>query len=53
MVPTSVDKELVPLEQVLEKADDLILATPHKDYKDLGIDKPLVDMWGISSRNLA
>jgi UDP-N-acetyl-D-mannosaminuronic acid dehydrogenase len=53
MVPSSVDKELVPLEQVLLEADILILATPHREYKDLVTDKPLIDMWGITSRNLA
>jgi UDP-N-acetyl-D-mannosaminuronic acid dehydrogenase len=53
MVPTSVDKELVPLDQVLLEADILILATPHREYKDLVTNKPLVDMWGITSRNLA
>jgi UDP-N-acetyl-D-mannosaminuronic acid dehydrogenase len=53
MVPTSVDKELISLEQVLLQADILILATPHREYKDLVTDKPLIDMWGITSRNLA
>jgi|688.fasta_scaffold208474_1 UDP-N-acetyl-D-mannosaminuronic acid dehydrogenase len=53
MVPSSVDKELVPLEQVLRQADILILATPHREYRDLVTDKPLVDMWGITPRNLA
>ena len=53
MVPSSVDKELVPLEQVLQQADILILATPHREYRDLVTDKPLVDMWGIIPRNLA
>jgi UDP-N-acetyl-D-mannosaminuronic acid dehydrogenase len=53
MVPISVDKELVPLDQVLLEADILILATPHREYKDLVTDKFLVDMWGITPRNLA
>jgi UDP-N-acetyl-D-mannosaminuronic acid dehydrogenase len=53
MVPTSVDKDLIPLEQVLQEADILILATPHKEYKGLVTNKPLVDMWGITPRNLA
>jgi UDP-N-acetyl-D-mannosaminuronic acid dehydrogenase len=53
MVPTSIDKDLIPLEQVLQEADILILATPHKEYKGIVTDKPLVDMWGITSRNLA
>ena len=53
MVPTSVDNELVPLDQVLIEADILILATPHREYKGLVTDKPLVDMWGITPRDLA
>jgi len=53
MVPTSVDKELVPLDQVLLEADILILAAPHREYTGLVTDKPLVDMWGITPRDLA
>jgi UDP-N-acetyl-D-mannosaminuronic acid dehydrogenase len=53
MVPTSIDQELIPLDQVLLEADILIMATPHSDYKDIVTDKPLVDMWGITPRNLA
>lgn len=53
MVPASIDKDLIPLEQVLLEADILILATPHREYKDLVTDKHLVDMWGITPRNLA
>jgi UDP-N-acetyl-D-mannosaminuronic acid dehydrogenase len=53
MVPDSVDKELIPLDQVLHESDILILATPHKEYKGLVTDKPLVDMWGITPRGLA
>jgi UDP-N-acetyl-D-mannosaminuronic acid dehydrogenase len=53
MVPTSIDKDLMPLDQVLLQADILILATPHGEYKNIVTDKPLVDMWGITPRNLA
>jgi UDP-N-acetyl-D-mannosaminuronic acid dehydrogenase len=53
MVPETIDKELIPLDQVLKQADILILATPHREYRDLVTDKPLVDMWGITRRNLA
>jgi UDP-N-acetyl-D-mannosaminuronic acid dehydrogenase len=53
MVPNSVDKDLIPLDQLLLESDILILATPHSEYKDIVTDKPLVDMWGITSRNLA
>jgi UDP-N-acetyl-D-mannosaminuronic acid dehydrogenase len=53
MVPSSIDKDLIPLEQVLLEADILILATPHREYKDLVTDNPLVDMWGITPRSIA
>jgi UDP-N-acetyl-D-mannosaminuronic acid dehydrogenase len=53
MVPTIIDKDLIPLDQVLKQADILILATPHNEYKGLVTDKPLVDMWGITPRNVA
>jgi UDP-N-acetyl-D-mannosaminuronic acid dehydrogenase len=53
MVPNSTDKDLIPLDQVLKQADILILATPHKEYKGMVTDKTLVDIWGISPRNLA
>ena len=53
MVPTKIDKDLLSLDQVLQQADILILATPHREYKDLVTDKPLVDMWGITPRNPA
>jgi UDP-N-acetyl-D-mannosaminuronic acid dehydrogenase len=53
MVPPSVDQDLIPLDQVLNQADILILATPHGEYKEIMTDKPLVDMWGITPRNPA
>jgi UDP-N-acetyl-D-mannosaminuronic acid dehydrogenase len=53
MVPSSIDKDLIPLDQVLLQSDILILATPHREFKDIVTDKPLVDMWGITPRNLA
>jgi UDP-N-acetyl-D-mannosaminuronic acid dehydrogenase len=52
MVSPRIDKDLIPLDQVLMQADILILATPHSDYKHIVTDKPLVDMWGITPRNL-
>jgi UDP-N-acetyl-D-mannosaminuronic acid dehydrogenase len=53
MVPDSIDKDLMPLDQILLQADILILATPHREYKNIVTEKPLVDMWGITSRNSA
>ena len=42
----TVDSDLSPLEEVLERSDLLILSTPHRDYQDLQVDVPLIDIWG-------
>jgi UDP-N-acetyl-D-mannosaminuronic acid dehydrogenase len=34
------------LEQLLAQADCLVLGTPHKEYKNLQMKKPFVDIWG-------
>jgi UDP-N-acetyl-D-mannosaminuronic acid dehydrogenase len=41
------DPDLLPLEEVLERADLLIVATPHKEYRDLVVQQPVADVWGI------
>ncbi|HVH94689.1 MAG TPA: nucleotide sugar dehydrogenase [Nocardioidaceae bacterium] len=41
------DPDLVPLDQVLEEADVLIVATPHSDYRGIVTDKPVADVWNI------
>ena len=41
------DPALVPLEQVLDEADLLIVATPHADYRGIVTDKPVADVWNI------
>lgn len=46
------DPELVPLEKVIERADLLIVATPHPEYRGLKIDKPVADVWGIFGQGI-
>jgi len=41
------DATLVPLDEVLEKADLIIVATPHPEYRGLSISQPVADVWGI------
>jgi UDP-N-acetyl-D-mannosaminuronic acid dehydrogenase len=41
------DPGLVPLEQVLEEADLLLVATPHPEYRSIVTDKPVADVWNI------
>ena len=41
--PYIADPSFVPLELVLAEADVLFLGACHEQYRDLAIDKPLVD----------
>jgi UDP-N-acetyl-D-mannosaminuronic acid dehydrogenase len=42
------DPDLLPLDDVIERSDLLILCTPHKRYRELDFHgKPVVDVWGI------
>ncbi|MCS5496259.1 nucleotide sugar dehydrogenase [Cnuibacter physcomitrellae] len=46
-VPEHIDDTLLPLDAVLEKADILIVATPHTEYRGLTTDKPVADVWNL------
>jgi UDP-N-acetyl-D-mannosaminuronic acid dehydrogenase len=46
-VSEETDATLLPLEAVLEKADILIIATPHDEYKNLVTTKPIADVWNL------
>jgi UDP-N-acetyl-D-mannosaminuronic acid dehydrogenase len=50
--PYVVDERFLPLDDVLKRADLLVIAAPHPDYADLETDKPLVDMWGLTGRGV-
>lgn len=42
------DPDLLPLDDVVQRSDLLILCTPHKRYRELDfLGKPVVDVWGI------
>lgn len=46
-VPAYIDDTLLPLEEVIERSDLLVLATPHQYYKDIVTDKPIADVWNF------
>jgi UDP-N-acetyl-D-mannosaminuronic acid dehydrogenase len=46
------DPALLPLEKVLTESDLLVLATPHPEYRDLRIDKPVADVWNVLGRGV-
>jgi UDP-N-acetyl-D-mannosaminuronic acid dehydrogenase len=41
------DPDLLPLEEVLDRADLLVIGAPHPQYRDLRTDKPVVDIWNL------
>jgi len=44
----TVDPELLPFDEVVDRSDLLILCTPHKSYKSADLKgKPVVDVWGV------
>ena len=47
------DKDNVNKDILIKKSDIIIIATPHKSYKNLKISKKkeLIDIWGIIEKN--
>ena len=43
----SVDNDLRPLEEVLARADLVVIGAPHRLYADLDIQQPVVDVWNL------
>ena len=41
------DPDLLPLDEVLVRADLLVIGAPHSQYRDLRTDKPVVDIWNL------
>ena len=41
------DESLLPLEEVLEKCDVLVIGAPHPEYRSVKTDKPVVDVWNL------
>jgi UDP-N-acetyl-D-mannosaminuronic acid dehydrogenase len=43
----TVDQNLVPLENLIETSDILIVAAPHSVYRNIETSKPIVDIWNL------
>jgi UDP-N-acetyl-D-mannosaminuronic acid dehydrogenase len=41
------DANLRSLDEVLDKADLLVVGAPHPEYRDLKISKPVADIWNV------
>ena len=46
-VTEDTDPTLLPLDAVLAKADILIVATPHPEYRGIVTNKPVADVWNL------
>ena len=46
----TVDPSLLPLEEVLERSDLLVIAAPHRAYADLEPSVPVADVWNLLGR---
>lgn len=46
------DPSLFPLDDVVERADLLVIATPHKAYRDLTTTKPVIDIFNLFGRGV-
>lgn len=51
-VSEDTDDTLLPLDAVLEKADLLIIATPHAEYRNLDTTKPVADVWNLLGKGV-
>jgi len=41
------DGSLLPLDEVLERSDLLVISTPHRIYSAIKTDKPVIDIWDL------
>ena len=43
----TVDPDLAPLDEVVARADLLVIGAPHRVYADLALDAPVIDIWDL------
>jgi UDP-N-acetyl-D-mannosaminuronic acid dehydrogenase len=48
----TVDETLLPIEEVIERSDLLVIAAPHPQYRDLVTDKPVADVWDVLGKGV-
>jgi UDP-N-acetyl-D-mannosaminuronic acid dehydrogenase len=48
----TVDSDLWALDEVLARADLIVIGAPHKSYAEIDIPQPVVDIWNIRGRGV-
>jgi UDP-N-acetyl-D-mannosaminuronic acid dehydrogenase len=46
------DPGLLPLQEVLDRADLLVIGAPHAQYRGLVTHKPVADIWNLLGRGV-
>ena len=46
------DRSLLPLEEVMARADLLIIAAPHHEYRDIHAAAPVIDVWNLQGQGV-
>jgi UDP-N-acetyl-D-mannosaminuronic acid dehydrogenase len=46
------DASLLPLDDVLARADLLVIGAPHETYQNLDVETPVVDIWNLLGRGV-
>jgi UDP-N-acetyl-D-mannosaminuronic acid dehydrogenase len=50
--PHVADERFLGLDEVVSRADLLVIAAPHADYADLDTSVPVVDIWGLTGQGV-
>ena len=50
--PYVVDEDLIDLDEVLERADLIVIGAPHPEYRNLEVTQPVADVWGVLGRGI-
>ncbi len=48
----TVDPDLRPLQEVIDRSDLLVIAAPHPEYRDLDTRTPIADIWNIRGKGV-
>jgi UDP-N-acetyl-D-mannosaminuronic acid dehydrogenase len=48
----TVDPDLLPFDEVVDRSDLLIIGAPHDRYAELQTEKPVVDIWNMLGRGV-
>jgi UDP-N-acetyl-D-mannosaminuronic acid dehydrogenase len=51
--PYMKDPAFTSMEDTIERSDLLFIGAPHRDYRDLDVTKPLIDIWNVTRSGIS